>query len=118
MLIYPVLAIWRPMARGAYGDVHRAVVQTFMSRKFMPEKDAIELVRSFARWAHACAAAFPGCFLSHPATEQPGGTRGCARADARELLLTAGATSPFLTSSTPPNHPPPCAKLALERYRE
>jgi hypothetical protein len=39
------------MARGEYGDVHRAVVQTFMSKKVMKEKEAIELVRSFSRCA-------------------------------------------------------------------
>lgn len=57
--------------------------------------------------SHACVAAFPGFFLSHPVTEQPGGIHGCARADARELLLTAGATSPVLTLSTSSHHPPP-----------
>jgi len=41
----------REMARGEYGDVHRAVVQTFMSKKVMKEKEAIELVRSFSRCA-------------------------------------------------------------------
>ena len=37
------------MARGEYGDVHRAVVQTFMSKKTMPEKEALELVKATTR---------------------------------------------------------------------
>lgn len=37
------------MARVEYGDVHRAVVQTFMSKRVMPENDAMELVRTSAR---------------------------------------------------------------------
>jgi len=39
------------MARGEYGDVHRLVVQTFMSKRVMPEKEAMELVKSSARCA-------------------------------------------------------------------
>ena len=39
------------MARGEYSDVHRAVVQTFMSKRVMPEKEALELVRTSARSA-------------------------------------------------------------------
>ena len=45
---------------GTYGNVHRAVVQTFMSKKIMPEKEALELVKSAARCVRrrvrACAA--------------------------------------------------------------
>ena len=37
------------MSRGEYGDVHRLVVQTFMSKKIMLEKDALELVKRSAR---------------------------------------------------------------------
>ena len=38
------------MARGEYGDVHRVVLQTFMSKKVMVEKEALELVRDAARY--------------------------------------------------------------------
>lgn len=65
----------RQKMSGAYGDVHRAVVQTFMSRKFMPEKDVKELVGRFARLAPTCAAAAPGAMPS----------RGSGRA-ARRLM--------------------------------
>jgi hypothetical protein len=34
---------------GEYGDVHRVVVQTFMSKRVIPEKEALELVKSSAR---------------------------------------------------------------------
>ncbi len=64
------------MARGEYGDVHRAVLQTFMSKKFMTEKDAIELVQSFSRCAPcvgaptAAQAAQPVCGEGHDAMQR------------------------------------------------
>jgi hypothetical protein len=38
------------MARGEYGNVHRVVLQTFMSKKVIVEKEALELVRASARY--------------------------------------------------------------------
>ena len=51
----------RRMARGEYGDVHRLVVQTFMSKRVMLEKEAMELVKSSCR-------KFPDCGVAEPKT--------------------------------------------------
>ena len=55
----------REMPHGEYGDVHRTIVQTFMSKKVMPEKEALELVRSSARYC-SCSCPLLSLFSSFP----------------------------------------------------
>ena len=68
------------MPHGEYGDVHRTIVQTFMSKKVMPEKEALELVRSSARY---CSCSFPLLSLSPPFHKEV-----CLQSRAQQLMNT------------------------------